>query len=524
MADWGVWGEVDMVLDRFGFARNETSQLWDSDNAAGGPSQIYYDSENILNHSVTLGVTRFENYIGTGLTVVPAAAETLIVTDSDGTSTWGGVEHANETVVSATLVWGDGRIIFLGDYNVGDDFDFDADTTNNYFDSNNGRFLSSAVRWLSAAGIEEKTVLFEASHGHNWYITASYLGFADLLSANGYTVHWMYNFYEEFMLVHDVLILEDGNINYTAQEIDAIEAYVSGGGGLFLLGGEAGWGLEADLVGNRFGLDLNNTGTIQDTDDFLVQNHYILYEEANFGSHPIMDGIQQFESYWAAGFDSLGSATALITTDSDGSSVWSDGGQANSVPLMAADEYDFGRLVFSADYHFPRYNYDGDSDGINNLYEVDNPLLILNIVHWLSENRAPNVEVTDPNGGEVYSGIIRVNWTAVDFDSDPLTFDVYFSDNNGTDWTPLATGLSILQYDWNTTMHDDGIGYMIRVEASDGIQSTLDDSDTQFELDNFEEPPTTGGGLPIDTTTLIIIIGGVLVVIIIIIIVMKRKK
>jgi hypothetical protein len=521
MADWGIWGEVDMVLDRFGFARNETSELWDSDNAAGGPSQIYYDSENILNHSVTLGVTRFENYIGTGLTVVPSAAETLIVTDSDGTSTWGGVEHANETVVSATLVWGDGRIIFLGDYNVADDFDYDADTTNNYFDSNNGRFLSSAVRWLSAAGIEEKTVLFDASHGHNWQITLSYRGFADFLSANGYTVYWMTTFYEDFMNANDVMVLEDGNVNYTAQEIDAIEAYVSGGGRLFILGGEGEWGLEADLVGNRFGLDLNSTGTIQDTDDFLNQNHYIVYEDANFGSHPIMDGIHRFESYWASGFDSIGAATALITTDNDGSSLWSDGGLASGVPIMAAEDYGCGRVVFSADYHFPRYNYDGDLDGVNNLYDADNPLLILNIFYWLNENRAPMVEVTFPNGGEVLSGMVTINWTAADPDCDPITIDVFYSDNNGTAWSPLATGLSVLEYEWNTTLYDDGIGYMIRVDVSDGILETMDTSDASFELDNIPDPIP---GLPFDPVLLAAIVGGALAILIVIILVMKRRK
>jgi hypothetical protein len=188
---------------------------------------------------------------------------------------------------------------------------------------------------------------------------------------------------------------------------------------------------------------------------------------------------------------------------------------------MAADEYGYGRLVFSADYHFPRYNYDGDSDGVNNLYDADNPLLILNTVYWLSENRAPSVEVTNPNGGEILSGMKTVNWTAVDFDSNPLTFDVYFSDNNGTDWTPLATGLSVLEYEWNTTLHDDGIGYMIRVEVSDGILGATDDSDTPFELDNFEEP-TPPGGFPIDPMLLAAIIGGVLVVVIIVIIMMKR--
>jgi hypothetical protein len=142
------------------------------------------------------------------------------------------------------------------------------------------------------------------------------------------------------------------------------------------------------------------------------------------------------------------------------------------------------------------------------------------VFKWLAENRAPTVEVVFPNGGEVLNGTKIVEWTAEDFDSDPLTFDVYYSDNNGSDWTLLAGGLTGLQYSWNTTQHDDGNSYMILVEVSDGQLQGQDVSDDPFELDNFAGPSP---GLPIDPMLLVLIGAGVVVILVIIVILSKKK-
>ncbi len=157
-------------------------------------------------------------------------------------------------------------------------------------------------------------------------------------------------------------------------------------------------------------------------------------------------------------------------------------------------------------------------DGFPILYDSDNPIFVANVFKWLTENRAPTVEVVTPNGGEVLNGTITINWDAVDFDDDSMTYDVFVSDNNGTDWVILEDNLVDPEYTWNTTLHDDGSDYMIRVIASDGILTTQDESDAAFELDNI----IGGGGLPFDITIIIIIIAGIVIAVIIIVIFKKK--
>jgi hypothetical protein len=128
------------------------------------------------------------------------------------------------------------------------------------------------------------------------------------------------------------------------------------------------------------------------------------------------------------------------------------------------------------------------------------------------------VHVAFPNGGETLNGTRIITWTSGDFDSDILIYDIFFSANNGTDWTALAAGFLVTEYSWNTTEQADGDSYMIRIIASDGEDTGHDESDDAFSLDNSEEGV---GGL--DTLILIAIGATVAVVVVVILIVMKRQ-
>jgi len=521
--DYGAFGNhEDAILESFGFMRNKTLPLVDSDDNLGDLGWIPFVGVNLHNHSVTLGVNRVEIYAGTGLIQLPTNSFTLITTDDDGTAAFMGGEDANNTAVAAVSTYGMGRVGILGDCDALDDLtNSDGDGLTNY--EENAAFLQNMIRWLSAGGIEEKKVLFDASHNSNYLLTLSYRGLADLWTENGYTIFWMSTFYPSFITGMDILVIEDGLVNYTTDEIDDIDAYVDGGGGLLLLGGAISYGMQADMVGNRFGLDLNNTGYLIDTDDSLVQPDYIVYNASNFGDHPIMRGVHKLESMDASGFISIGGGTALVTTDTDGTSDWDDGSPADGVPVIVAKTYQMGRIVFSGDYRFLRYNADPDVDGIQTLYEQDNSVFILNSLYWLSENRAPSVEVTFPNGGETLNATETITWTAVDFDSDLLHYDVLYSANGGSTWTSLATGLTATTYDWNTTLVADGEQYLVRVVASDGVTTGADVSDAVFAIDNIPETTPGGGGIPLDPTLLAIIAGVAIVAIILIVIVMKKR-
>ncbi|NHJ14801.1 MAG: hypothetical protein EAX95_14065 [Candidatus Thorarchaeota archaeon] len=526
--DYGPYGEeLDPVTERFGFVRNKTSYLTDSDDTLYGDSYNMYNGDNIVNHSITLTATRLELDRPGAFASIPGNAVTLVTTDSDGTSTWAGDGSAADGVIlaAAMATGGNGRVAVIMDMNFMDDStNPDADGETTYHDSGNDVFLVNNIRWLGAAGLEEQVVVFDQSHGPNWTVGISLQYLIRLLTENGYTAKWMTEFYTTLIDYADILFIVDGSSNYTAGEMDAIELFVANGGGLYLTGAYGEFGEQTDYLANQFGLGLNTTGTLHDSDDYLGSLDYIVYNQSNFGNHPIMNGIARYESYIASSLSDIGAGTALVVTDSDDTCTWDGGGIANGVPIASALKYAKGRIYFCGDYVSLSGNIDADLDGVVNLFDADNPLLVLNVFYWLSENRAPIVEVTFPNGGEILNGTQIVTWTSVDYDGDPTTFDVYYSDNNGSDWTALATGLTAHQYSWNTTQHDDAYGYMIRIVASDGRLSSHDESDQPFELDNFAGTTTTTTGIPIDPMLLLIIAAVAGVVVIVIIIVVKRKK
>ncbi len=522
LSEWGTYGdEQDILGERFGYVRNKTDTIYDTDAGLGNDAWIPFTGANLHNHSVTLSVSSVKFYAGAGYIQLPANAFTLVTTDDDGTASFGGEMEANNVPVAAVSTYGKGRVGVFGDSGgLTDDSDTDSNGLNNY--QENSLFYLNMLRWLSAGGIAEKKVLFDASHGYNYYVTASYNGFAQLLTENGYTIFWMDEFYPSLINQMDALIIEDGSSDYTQSEIDTIGTYVQNGGGLLLLGGMEDYGAQADMVGTRFGFDLNNTGNLQDTDDYIVNSNYVLYDSSNFGTHPIMKGVHRLESSYASAFISIGSATPLVKTDNDGTSDWDDGSSADGLTIMAARSYVLGRVVFCGDYRFVRINEDLDGDGIQNLYEQDNSVFILNSLYWLSRNQAPTVELTSPNGGETLTGTETITWNGGDPDTDSVHYSLYYSGDNGGNWTELVTGLTTTSYDWNTSLVEDGNSYLMRVVVSDGSLTASDESDAVFAVDNIQET-TNGGGLPINTT-LILIIGAAAVVVIIILVVVYTKK
>jgi hypothetical protein len=105
------------------------------------------------------------------------------------------------------------------------------------------------------------------------------------------------------------------------------------------------------------------------------------------------------------------------------------------------------------------------------------------VTRALSPNR-PSVQVTAPNGGESWpaSGTRAISWNAGDADGDPLKFVVQYSPNNGATWSALAVNVSgnTLAVDVST-MRAATQG-RIRVIASDGMNSSSDESNAPFSV------------------------------------------
>ncbi len=530
VTEWTYLGDAtDNLMNHFGFVRNTTAKLYDSDDSGIYLWFIDFYPENLNMHSTKVGVDVIETYAPTALIEIPESAVPLITTDTDNTTTWGGVEEANGLPVAAADLVGAGRIVILTDEGLLTDSDADGDATINYYDSDNEIFTRNAFRWLSGAGIPEQTVVFDQSHNPFKYIHSEYNQFANLLMFNGYNVEWINIFNPTAFEDADILFICDGSLDYNTTEIANITDFVSEGGALLLWGDHSSYSWQIDPIAQEFGLQVNLTGWFEDTDDYVSYASYIAYDGGNIGAHPIMDGVERLEVSRSTGFISIGSGTALVSTDSDSTSIWNDGSPAINIPVFAATTFNMGRVVFLTDVNLAEIT-DTDSDGFGNIYDSDNPVFVANVFKWLAENRAPTVEVIAPNGGAVLNGTITINWEAADFDSDPLTFDVFYSDNNGSDWTLLASGLSVTEYEWNTNLVANGTDYLIRVVASDGELTSEDVSDGTFTVEHpaptttTTTTTTTGGGLPINPTLLIIIAAGGIIIVIIIVIVMKKKK
>ncbi|MEW5766299.1 MAG: Ig-like domain-containing protein [bacterium] len=106
-----------------------------------------------------------------------------------------------------------------------------------------------------------------------------------------------------------------------------------------------------------------------------------------------------------------------------------------------------------------------------------------------NNNRAPQVRVLFPNGGENLKETAEIKWQATDADGDLLVINIYY--NSGTGWQTLSTNeVNDGSYLWQTKGFPEGTNYRIRVEASDGsaLPPTQDESDGAFAVDNLYAP------------------------------------
>jgi hypothetical protein len=110
------------------------------------------------------------------------------------------------------------------------------------------------------------------------------------------------------------------------------------------------------------------------------------------------------------------------------------------------------------------------------------------IVHREVTSHYPDVSIISPNGGENWTGIdyYTVTWVADDEDGDPLTYSVlYSSDSNN--WVTVGYNITSTQIIVNSAEIAGGEKALIRVLATDGINTSFDESDNPFTV--WEKAP-----------------------------------
>jgi hypothetical protein len=118
----------------------------------------------------------------------------------------------------------------------------------------------------------------------------------------------------------------------------------------------------------------------------------------------------------------------------------------------------------------------------------------------------PHLEVITPNGGEIWSGVNNITWSAWDNNSlEELTFEVLLSSDGGKSFMLLATDIENTWYPWNSTGFLLQSNYQIEVRVTDGIYTVFDRSDDFFTAGDLiissTTTTTTSSTQPTETTT-----------------------
>src|SRR5205823_814901 len=93
------------------------------------------------------------------------------------------------------------------------------------------------------------------------------------------------------------------------------------------------------------------------------------------------------------------------------------------------------RLVASAPARYLQYRATltaGTSGG---------PVLRDITVRYLARNQSPTVSLSAPNGGDLLRGSQSIRWSGSDPDKDTLTYDVFFSNDDGKTWKRIGERL-----------------------------------------------------------------------------------
>lgn len=93
----------------------------------------------------------------------------------------------------------------------------------------------------------------------------------------------------------------------------------------------------------------------------------------------------------------------------------------------------------------------------------------------------PTVTLLSPNGGETWNNneTHTITWMGSDSDGDSIIYDVHYS-HDGTNWLPLGTNVDVTELVVRVSEIPGGDMARVRVSASDGVNTSTDESDAYF--------------------------------------------
>jgi hypothetical protein len=123
---------------------------------------------------------------------------------------------------------------------------------------------------------------------------------------------------------------------------------------------------------------------------------------------------------------------------------------------------------------------------------------VLHVTHVSAH--APTVTLLSPSGGEYWPPYSEqtVSWTGSDADGDPLRYVLMYSPDEGETWTPVATNLTGESYTVDVGRLAGSETALLRLIASDGVNTSQDDSDRIFTVEG--KPPAAYVLYPLDNS------------------------
>jgi Family of unknown function (DUF6421) len=191
------------------------------------------------------------------------------------------------------------------------------------------------------------------------------------------------------------------------RELDAVEEFVRGGGGLVALGEteQAKYGNNLNDLLSRFGIQVSNC-TVQDYEHYLSAPSWVLAELEN-GSDAELENIDLLARVHQACFY----RTGTLALQNGGRVIARSSRTASppEAPLAAITEHGAGRVVVLAD---------SDLFGDDCIGELDNESLWLNLVYWAAQPAFAGVETvvdsparSDPSWAELKAAVEELRLT-----------------------------------------------------------------------------------------------------------------
>jgi hypothetical protein len=217
------------------------------------------------------------------------------------------------------------------------------------------------------AAFESKNILFDESHvqnGSSIWAPGNASLFSSVLNENGYTSDTNFNesLDSGILTGYDILVIFFPQKALTAGEIAAIEGFVSGGGGLLLVGVNHG---------STWGFTTTNMNPLSSTFGITFNTDLIAMATSEFADHNITYGLTSFWTnaghLYGCSMDVTGSALSVITESGRN--------------LTAVAEYNLGRVV-CVSTPGPFLNYREGSFG----HGPSHMQFSLNVIDWLAGN------------------------------------------------------------------------------------------------------------------------------------------